>query len=124
MPRYACLYTALLDLQIGASTETLAQGAPTVVSFGTCRLTNGAAIPDCRIAYRAFGHLNAARTPCSSSPGSSVARRSGFLCWGRTATSTPPGSIRSSDSWFLPPTTGAEPCQSPHPPSPDRRPAS
>jgi homoserine O-acetyltransferase/O-succinyltransferase len=35
---------------------------PTIASLGTCRLTSGGVIPDCRIAYRAFGRLNAART--------------------------------------------------------------
>ena len=35
---------------------------PTVVSLGTCRLTSGATIPDCRVAYRAYGRLNAERS--------------------------------------------------------------
>ena len=34
---------------------------PAVVDLGTCRLAVGAEIPDCRVAYRAFGTLNAAR---------------------------------------------------------------
>jgi len=36
--------------------------APTVVSLGTCRLASGATIPDCRVAYRAYGRLNAERS--------------------------------------------------------------
>src|SRR3954471_10313559 len=40
----------------------LVQQPPSIASLGTCRLTSGATIPDCRIAYRAFGRLNAART--------------------------------------------------------------
>ncbi len=33
----------------------------TVVELGTCPLANGTEIPDCRVAYRAYGPLNAAR---------------------------------------------------------------
>jgi homoserine O-acetyltransferase len=39
----------------------LVQQPPTIASLGTCRLASGAVIPECRIAYRAFGRLNAAR---------------------------------------------------------------
>ena len=35
--------------------------APRVADLGTCRLASGATIPDCRVAYRAFGRLSAAR---------------------------------------------------------------
>ena len=41
---------------------TQALPPPTVASLGTCKLASGAVIPDCRIAYRAFGRLNATRT--------------------------------------------------------------
>ncbi|HEX3157369.1 MAG TPA: alpha/beta fold hydrolase [Gemmatimonadaceae bacterium] len=34
---------------------------PTVARLGSCRLASGATIPDCRVAYRAFGRLSAAR---------------------------------------------------------------
>lgn len=62
MPRHLCLVAAFIGLQIGASASSEAQGPPTVVSLGTCRLAGGATIQDCRIAYRAFGRLNQART--------------------------------------------------------------
>ena len=42
--------------------QTPAALAPTVVSLGTCRLASGATIPDCRVAYRAYGRLNAERS--------------------------------------------------------------
>jgi homoserine O-acetyltransferase len=67
MRRYVSLVTALAALQIGKSASGQAPPAPpppraTVASLGTCRLTSGATIENCRIAYRTFGHLNAART--------------------------------------------------------------
>ena len=62
MPRHLRLVAVFIVLQIGASASSQAQGPPTVVSLGTCRLEGGATIQDCRIAYRAFGRLNAART--------------------------------------------------------------
>src|SRR5206468_4377117 len=62
MPRHLRLVAAFIGLQIGESTSSQAQGAPTVVSLGTCRLAGVATIQDCRIAYRAFGRLNANRT--------------------------------------------------------------
>jgi homoserine O-acetyltransferase/O-succinyltransferase len=41
----------------------LAQTPPPakIVSLGTCRLSSGAELPDCRVAYRAYGKLNARR---------------------------------------------------------------
>src|SRR5689334_10091269 len=36
--------------------------APRIVSLGTCRLASGREIPNCRIAYRAFGRLNETRS--------------------------------------------------------------
>lgn len=62
MPRYLRLVAAFLALQIGESADGQAQGPPSVASLGTCRLTSGATIQDCRLAYRAFGRLNATRT--------------------------------------------------------------
>ncbi len=62
MPRHLRLVAVFMVLQIGASASSQAQGPPTVVSLGTCRLEGRATIQDCRIAYRAFGRLNAART--------------------------------------------------------------
>jgi homoserine O-acetyltransferase/O-succinyltransferase len=58
---------ATLGLAVGSS-ESRAQIAanvgnlPTVVSLGTCTLASGATIPDCRVAYRAYGRLNAERS--------------------------------------------------------------
>jgi homoserine O-acetyltransferase len=45
------------------ATSLLAQTAPApkVVSLGTCRLSSGAELSNCRIAYRAYGKLTAAR---------------------------------------------------------------
>ena len=40
----------------------LVQQPPSIAPLGTCRLASGAVIPDCRIAYRTFGRLNAARS--------------------------------------------------------------
>lgn len=38
------------------------QAPPKIASLGACRLESGASIPDCRVAYRTFGQLNATRT--------------------------------------------------------------
>jgi len=62
MPRPRHLIAVFVGLHIGASASGQAQGPPTVVSLGTCHLAGGATIQDCRIAYRVFGRLNAART--------------------------------------------------------------
>ena len=35
---------------------------PTVASLGTCHLESGASIPNCRVAYRTFGRLDASRS--------------------------------------------------------------
>ena len=45
------------------ATSVLAQTAPPakVVSLGACRLGSGAELPDCRVAYRAYGKLTATR---------------------------------------------------------------
>jgi homoserine O-acetyltransferase len=40
----------------------LVQHQPSIAPLGTCQLASGAVIPDCRIAYRTFGRLNAARS--------------------------------------------------------------
>ena len=44
-----------------AQAPPLAERLPTIVRLGACRLASGATIPDCRVAYRAFGRLSAAR---------------------------------------------------------------
>jgi homoserine acetyltransferase len=66
MGRCVRLITALAALQIGKSAYGQAPPGPpppaAVASLGTCRLVSGATIENCRIAYRAFGRLNAART--------------------------------------------------------------
>ena len=51
------------QLVITLATSLLAQTVPPakVVSLGTCRLSSGAVLPNCRIAYRAYGKLSAAR---------------------------------------------------------------
>lgn len=53
---------ALLLTAAAVAPPGRAQTPPTVASLGTCKLASGAVIPDCRVAYRAFGKLNAART--------------------------------------------------------------
>lgn len=63
MRRFFRLFIAVAGLQVGESAH--AQTAPppaTVAALGTCRLTSGATIENCRIAYRSFGRLNATRT--------------------------------------------------------------
>jgi homoserine O-acetyltransferase len=65
MRRCVRLVTALAGLPIGSSAYAQAPPAPppaAVASLGSCRLASGATIENCRIAYRAFGRLNAART--------------------------------------------------------------
>ncbi len=65
MRRYVRLVTAIAALQIGTSAYgQVPRATPpaTVASLGTCRLASGATIQNCRIAYRVFGRLNAART--------------------------------------------------------------
>lgn len=51
----------LITLAILLSSASAAQDPPRVASLGSCRLSNGATIPNCRVAYRTFGRLNAAR---------------------------------------------------------------
>jgi homoserine O-acetyltransferase/O-succinyltransferase len=43
------------------SSEAVSQAAPKIAALGSCSLSSGAVIPDCRLAYRSFGRLNAAR---------------------------------------------------------------
>jgi homoserine O-acetyltransferase/O-succinyltransferase len=63
MPRFVPLLLALSSLQI---VSTLAAQAPPpppkIAQLGTCEFAGGATLRDCRIAYRTFGKLNAART--------------------------------------------------------------
>lgn len=46
-----------------AATAAFAQNPPplNVVRLGQCHLSSGAVLPDCRVAYRAYGKLNGAR---------------------------------------------------------------
>src|SRR6267142_163295 len=67
--RYVCLAATLAALQFGKTASGQARPAlppppprATIASLGTCRLASGATIENCRIAYRTFGRLNAART--------------------------------------------------------------
>jgi len=53
---------ALVLLPCGGSAQAVLSPPPTIASLGSCRLLSGATIPDCRIAYRAYGRLNASRT--------------------------------------------------------------
>jgi homoserine O-acetyltransferase len=63
MLRSVRLITALAALQVGGSAHAQTPPPPaTVAALGTCRLASGATIENCRIAYRAFGRLNATRT--------------------------------------------------------------
>ena len=39
-----------------------AQQPPTTASLGTCKLSGGAVVPDCKVAYRAFGKLDQAKS--------------------------------------------------------------
>lgn len=50
---FACAFVPSLG-------RTQAPPSPTVVLLGECRLSTGAVIPNCRVAYRAYGKLNAA----------------------------------------------------------------
>jgi homoserine O-acetyltransferase len=53
----------LASLQALAADNARAQTPPpTVASLGTCRLESGASIPNCRVAYRVFGRLDASRS--------------------------------------------------------------
>jgi homoserine O-acetyltransferase len=57
------VYLAMIGLvAVLALVQQSPAAPPTIASLGTCRLTSGATIPDCRVAYRTFGKLNAART--------------------------------------------------------------
>src|SRR5882672_9263362 len=93
--RYVCLAAALAALQFGKAASGQARPAPppppppaTVASLGTCRLGSGATIENCRVAYRTFGRLNAARTKAvliptwlpgrSSSPSNTPEGRAAF----------------------------------------------
>src|SRR6185295_10100403 len=54
-----------LLLAIGAillwSSEAAPQVAPKIAFLGSCSLSSGAVIPNCRLAYRLFGQINATR---------------------------------------------------------------
>src|SRR5688500_2177560 len=46
---------------LGAQPPVTPLPPPRVAALGACRLASGAAVPDCRVAYRTFGRLAAAR---------------------------------------------------------------
>lgn len=65
MRGYLCVGIAVAALQIGSSAYAQTPHAPPpplIASLGSCRLASGATINNCRLAYRTFGRLNAART--------------------------------------------------------------
>ena len=59
-PTAIIIAAQLVSMVLGAT--GLAQTAPSVrvVSLGDCRLSTGSMLPNCRVAYRAYGRLNAA----------------------------------------------------------------
>jgi homoserine O-acetyltransferase len=57
--RLVALLALLLRPSSGAAQ---APPQPTIASLGSCELLSGVTIPNCRIAYRAYGRLNASRT--------------------------------------------------------------
>lgn len=63
MPRFASLLLAAGSLQIVSPLAAQAPPPPPkIAQLGTCTFASGATVRDCRIAYRTFGRLNAART--------------------------------------------------------------
>jgi homoserine O-acetyltransferase len=66
MRRYVGFVIALAALQIvrpaHGQASRPAPRQPWFANLGTCRLASGATIESCRLSYRTFGHLNAART--------------------------------------------------------------
>lgn len=50
----------LSPVTVGHAQATLPP--PRIASLGECRLATGAVVPNCRVAYREFGQLNATRT--------------------------------------------------------------
>jgi len=64
MTRYALLVASIVSLHFAERGYSQAPSPPppSIASLGTCRLMSGAIIQNCRIAYRTFGRLNAARS--------------------------------------------------------------
>ncbi len=60
MIRKSALLPALAAILV-LSSEAVPQVAPKIAFLGSCSLSSGAVIPNCRLAYRMFGQLNAAR---------------------------------------------------------------
>lgn len=52
----------VLALSLSAQDPPVSQGAQQFASLGDCKLQNGQVIRDCRIGYRTFGQLNAAKS--------------------------------------------------------------
>ena len=61
MRRYLSLLLVMLGILLLDSEGAVSQAPPKIASLGSCRLLNGAEIPDCRVAYRTFGRLSASR---------------------------------------------------------------
>lgn len=61
MTRHYWVLLVALVSNLLQSAEAFCQVAPKVASLGSCRLLSGAQIPNCRVAYRTFGQLNAGR---------------------------------------------------------------
>jgi homoserine O-acetyltransferase/O-succinyltransferase len=60
MTRKSALSLALVAMLL-LSSEAAPQVAPKIAFLGSCSLSSGAVIPNCRLAYRMFGQINAAR---------------------------------------------------------------
>src|SRR6185312_17076692 len=60
MTRKSALLLALVATLL-LSAEAAPQVAPKIAFLGSCSLSSGAVIPNCRLAYRMFGQINAAR---------------------------------------------------------------
>lgn len=55
------MLVVVLAVRLLEPTPAATQVPPKVASLGSCRLLGGAQIPNCRVAYRTFGQLNADR---------------------------------------------------------------
>jgi homoserine O-acetyltransferase len=62
MRRRLQLLLGFVVAHFGQSALCQTPNPPRIASLGTCTLTGGSVIPNCRIAYRVFGRLNPART--------------------------------------------------------------
>lgn len=63
MPRFATVLFSVAALQIATRLPAQTPAPPpSLASLGTCTFASGATVHNCRVAYRTFGRLNAART--------------------------------------------------------------